>query len=172
MSSIKLCLIVARARNGAIGRDGDLPWRLSDDLKHFKRTTKGCPVIMGRKTWESLPVRPLPGRDNLVLSRDGHYGADEARVYTAIGPAIVSAKALAAVAGCDEIFVTGGEAIYAAALPHADRLYITEVDTEIEGDAFFPDFDEADFTEAAREAVSANDKNDHDFVIRRLDRVG
>ena len=102
MSSIKLCLIVARARNGAIGRDGDLPWRLSDDLKHFKRTTKGCPIIMGRKTWESLPKRPLPGRDNIVLSRDGHYAAIDARVYTDVAAAIAAARSLAKAAGRDD----------------------------------------------------------------------
>ena len=79
-ASVKLCLIVARARNGVIGKDNDLPWHLSDDLKHFKATTKGCPVIMGRKTWESLPRRPLPGRDNIVLSRDGQSAAPGARV--------------------------------------------------------------------------------------------
>ena len=130
MSSVKLCLIVARARNGAIGKDGDLPWRLSDDLAHFKTTTRGCPVIMGRKTWESLPIQPLPGRDNIVLSRDGQYGAPHARVYTRMPAAIAAARALAVAASKSEFFVVGGEAIYAAALPFADRLYITEVDTE------------------------------------------
>ena len=171
MSSIKLCLIVARARNGAIGRDGDLPWRLSDDLKHFKRTTKGCQIIMGRKTWESLPKRPLPGRDNIVLSRDGHYAAADARVYTDVAAAIAAARSLAKASGRDEVFVTGGEAIYAAALPHADRLYITEVETEIDGDAFFPNFDESAFTEASRDSISADEKNDHPFIIRKLDRL-
>ncbi|MEL6857165.1 MAG: dihydrofolate reductase [Pseudomonadota bacterium] len=169
-ASVKLCLIVARARNGVIGRDNDLPWRLSDDLKHFKATTKGCPVIMGRKTWESLPRRPLPGRDNIVLSRDGQYAAPGARVFTSIDTAIETGKALAAVKGKSEIFITGGSAIYAAALPFADRLYITEVDAEIDGDATFPDFDEADFVETQKECVAANEKNEFDFTIRRLDR--
>ncbi|MFN3213003.1 MAG: dihydrofolate reductase [Henriciella sp.] len=169
-TSIKLCLIVARARNGVIGKDNDLPWRLSDDLKHFKATTKGCPVIMGRKTWESLPKRPLPGRDNIVLSRDGQYAAPGARVYTSLDAAIEAGKGLAAIAGKTELFVTGGSAIYAAALPRADRLYITEVDTEIEGDATFPDFNESDFNETSREAVTANEKNQFDFVIRQLER--
>jgi len=167
---VKLCLIVARARNGVIGKDNDLPWRLSDDLKHFKATTKGCPVIMGRKTWESLPRRPLPGRDNIVLSRDGQYSAPGARVYTSIDAAIEAGKGLAVVAGKREVFVTGGSAIYEKALPFADRLYITEVDTEIEGDASFPDFDEAAFDETRREPHSADAKNEFDFVIRQLDR--
>lgn len=169
-ASIKLCLIVARARNGVIGKDNDLPWRLSDDLKHFKATTKGCPVIMGRKTWESLPKRPLPGRDNIVLSRDGQYAAPGARVFTSIDAAIEVGGGLAAIAGKSEIFVTGGSAIYAAALPYADRLYITEVDTEIDGDATFPDFDEALFFETERRQVSADPKNQFDFTMRTLDR--
>ncbi|NQY40514.1 MAG: dihydrofolate reductase [Henriciella sp.] len=169
-ASVKLCLIVARARNGVIGKDNDLPWRLCDDLKHFKATTKGCPVIMGRKTWESLPRRPLPGRDNIVLSRDGQYSAPGARVYTSIDAAIEAGKGLAAVAGKHEIFVTGGSAIYENALPFADRLYITEVDVEMDGDATFPDFDEAAFEEVRREAIAANEKNEYDFTIRQLDR--
>ncbi|MEO0451044.1 MAG: dihydrofolate reductase [Pseudomonadota bacterium] len=169
-TSIKLCLIVARAENGVIGKDNDLPWRLSDDLKHFKATTKGCPVVMGRKTWESLPKRPLPGRDNIVLSRDGQYMAEGARVFTSIEAAIETARSLARMAGMTEVFVTGGSAIYATALPFADRLYITEVATTIEGDAVFPEFDESDFDETSRCEVSANEKNQYDFTIRRLDR--
>lgn len=171
MSSVKLCLIVARARNGAIGKDGDLPWRLSDDLAHFKTTTRGCPVIMGRKTWESLPIQPLPGRDNIVLSRDGQYGAPHARVYTRMPAAIAAARALAVAASKSEFFVVGGEAIYAAALPFADRLYITEVDTEIDGDAFFPDFDRAAFKETDHRKVEASEKNQYRFTIRTLDRL-
>ncbi|MEE2930429.1 MAG: dihydrofolate reductase [Pseudomonadota bacterium] len=167
---IKLCLIVARAQNGVIGKENDLPWRLSDDLIQFKRTTKDCPILMGRKTWESLPRRPLPGRDNIVLSRDGQYAAPEARVFTSIAPAIETARALAHAADKTEIFVTGGSAIYAAALPLADRLYITEVATTLDGDARFPDFDEGRYIETARRDVEANDKNQFDFTIRTLDR--
>ena len=169
-TDIKLCLIVARAQNGVIGKDNDLPWRLSDDLIHFKRTTKGCPILMGRKTWESLPRRPLPGRDNIVMSRDGQYAAHGARVFTSIEPAIETARALAAAVGKSEVFVTGGSAIYAAALPLADRLYITEVATTLDGDARFPDFDEAEFIETERQEVEANDKNEFAFTIRTLDR--
>lgn len=170
-TSVKLCLIVARARNGVIGKDNDLPWRLSDDLKHFKTTTKGCPVIMGRKTWESLPRQPLPGRDNIVLSRDGQYAAPQARVFTALPAAIETARALAVVAEQSEVFVTGGSIIYAAALPLADRLYITEVDTALDGDATFPDFDERQFKETSRRCVAASEKNEFGFTIRILDRL-
>lgn len=168
---VKLCLIVARAKNGVIGKDNDLPWRLSDDLKHFKSVTKGCPVIMGRKTWESLPRRPLPGRDNIVLSRDGQYEARDARVFTSTQAAVETARALARASGKAEIFVTGGSAIYAAALPMADRLYITEVDTSLDGDASFPDFDEAQFQETESRHVPAGEKNQFAFTIRVLDRL-
>ena len=169
-TSIRLCLIVARAQNGVIGKDNDLPWRLSDDLKHFKATTKGCPVIMGRKTWESLPKRPLPGRDNIVLSRDGQYMAEGARVFTSIEAAIETARSLASATEQSSVFVTGGSAIYAAALPFADRLYITEVATTLDGDAMFPEFDEAEYEEIDRRDVQADEKNQHDFTIRTLDR--
>ncbi|MEM7639161.1 MAG: dihydrofolate reductase [Pseudomonadota bacterium] len=170
-TDVKLCLIAARAKNGVIGKDNDLPWRLSDDLKHFKSVTKGCPVIMGRKTWESLPRRPLPGRDNIVLSRDGQYAAPEARVFTATQAAIETARALARATGKSEVFITGGSAIYAATLPVADRLYITEVDTTIEGDATFPDFDESEFRETESRHVPAGEKNQFAFTIRVLDRL-
>lgn len=171
MSSIKLCLIVARARNGVIGKDGELPWRLSEDLRHFKTTTRGCPVIMGRKTWESLPSQPLPGRDNIVLSRDGQYGAAKARVYTGMPSAIAAGRALANAADKSELFVVGGQAIYAAALPFADRLYVTDVETELDGDAFFPEFDCDAFEETARRHVKADEKNQYSFTIRTLDRL-
>lgn len=170
-TDVKLCLIVARAQNGVIGKDNDLPWRLSDDLKHFKATTKGAPVIMGRKTWESLPRRPLPGRDNIVLSRDGQYAAPEARVFTSTPAAIETARALARARGRSEVFVTGGSAVYAATLPIADRLYITEVETVIEGDATFPEFDESQFAETRTCRIQANDKNEFTFTLRTLDRL-
>ncbi|MEO0607243.1 MAG: dihydrofolate reductase [Pseudomonadota bacterium] len=169
--AIKLCLIVARSRNGVIGRDGDLPWRLSDDLAHFKRTTKGCPIIMGRKTWQSLPRRPLPGRDNIVLSRDGTYRADGARVYTEVKTAIAAGKALTQAAQKSECFIVGGEAIYAATLPYADRLYLTDVEIDLEGDALFPAFDEAMFQETSRVPFAQDAKNEHAFRVRVLDRL-
>ncbi|MEM1106620.1 MAG: dihydrofolate reductase [Pseudomonadota bacterium] len=167
----KLCLIVARARNRVIGRNGDLPWRLKDDLALFKRTTLGAPILMGRKTWQSLPKQPLPGRENLILSRDWTLSAPGARVYSAIGPALAVSRAIARRAEIAEVFVIGGEALYAHALPLAERMYITEVDAEPQGDAHFPDFDEGDWREHSREAFPAGDGNDHSFVFRRLDRV-
>lgn len=169
-SSIKLSLIVARAKNGVIGKDGELPWRLADDLAFFKTATNGHPIIMGRKTWESLPRRPLPGRDNVVLTRDWAYQAKGAHVFTALAPAIEAGKALALAADKREVFVIGGETIYTRIIEYADMLYVTEVDTEIEGDAFFPSFDEAAFEEISARDVKADEKNDHDFRIRVLKR--
>ena len=167
---VKLSMIVARARGGVIGVNGDLPWRLSDDLKAFKKVTFGCPLLMGRKTWESLPVKPLPGRENIVLTRDWQYDAIGARVYSSFASALNAAKAIARKGKFEEVFVVGGEAIYAKALPLADRLYITEVDADVEGDAFFPEFEEDQWSEVSRTAYEKNVHNDHDFVIRVLER--
>ena len=168
---IKLSLIVARARGGVIGAKGDLPWRLSDDLKAFKKATFGCPLLMGRKTWESLPFKPLPGRENIVLTSDWEYDAVGARVYSSFAPAMNAAKAIASKAKFDEVFVIGGEMLYKKALPLADRLYITEVDADVDGDAFFPDFDETEWTEVSSTPYSKNEENDFDFVIRVLERI-
>lgn len=169
-SSIKLSLIVARARNGAIGKQGKLPWHLADDLAFFKSATLGHPIIMGRKTWDSLPRQPLPGRDNIILTRDWAFRASGARVYTAIKPAVEAGKALARAQGLREAFIVGGEALYTATIGSADMLYITEVDTEVDGDAFFPKFDEARFEELTTKRVEADEKNDHAFQIRVLKR--
>lgn len=167
---VKLSLIVARARNGVIGRDGGLPWKLSDDLALFKKTTKGKPVIMGRNTWESLPKRPLPDRPNIVLTRDWEYAAEGARVYSNLSAAIQAAKAMAAKQGEDEVLIMGGESLYQRALPMADLLYITEVDAEIEGDVHFPDFDESEFREAGTTRYEQSARNDYAFSFRILER--
>lgn len=171
MPEIKLSLIVARAKGGVIGVSGDLPWRLSDDLKAFKKTTFGCPLIMGRKTWESLPFKPLPGRENIVLTSDWAYEAMGARVYSSFAPAMNAAKAIAAKGKFEEVFVIGGESVYAKALPMADRLYITEVDADVDGDAFFPQFDETMWREVSATSFDKNDENDHAFVVRLLERA-
>ncbi len=166
----KVSLIAARGRNGVIGSNGDLPWRLKADLEAFKTRTLGHPVLMGRKTWESLPVRPLPGRENIVLTQDWTYSAGDARVYSSFAAAVNAAKAIAARQGRGEVFVIGGGEIYARALPMADRIYLTEVDTAPEGDARFPDLDEGDWQEIERQAHGADADNDHAFVIRTLVR--
>jgi len=174
MSLPSIVLVVARARNGVIGRDGDLPWRLRSDLQRFKAITIGKPCIMGRKTWESLPLRPLPGRLNVVLTRDEGWGEDGqakgALVCRTLDEAIEIARETAEDDGMDEVCVIGGAGLFEAALPRAKRLYITEVDAEVEGDVRFPAFDEAEWTETASEAHPAGEKDDHAFVFRVLER--
>lgn len=128
-----LSLIVAYARNRVIGHRNQLPWRLPPDLAHFKRTTVGQPIIMGRHTWESLP-KALPGRLNIVVSRNAAYAAPGATVVTSLDAALQACAA----AGYDHAFVIGGEQLYRLALPLAARVIATEIDTEVEGDAWFP----------------------------------
>jgi dihydrofolate reductase len=161
---------VARARNGVIGRDNTLPWRLKSDLQIFKRVTMAKPVIMGRRTWDSLPLKPLPGRLNVVLSRDGSFKPKNAVVCEQFIEAVEIAREQAEEDGADEVCVIGGVALFNLALPKARRMYLTEVDAEPEGDVFFPPFDETDWTEVSREAHPAGDSDDHAFVFRVLER--
>ena len=165
-----IALVVARARNGVIGRDGDLPWRLRSDLQRFKAVTIGKPCIMGRRTWESLPLKPLPGRLNLVLSKDESFTAKGALVCTTLDEAVEIARETAEEDGADEICVIGGTALFAMALPRAKRLYLTEVEAEPEGDAVFPAFDETRWLEVSSEPHAAGDRDDHAFVFRVLER--
>ncbi len=153
-----LVLIAAVARNRVIGREGALPWHLPADMAHFRAATAGCPVIMGRKTWESLPprFRPLPGRRNIVVTRQPDWQADGAAVANDLAAAIALAGA------APRVFVIGGAELYAAALPIADELLLTEIDADVDGDAQFPDFDRAAFAEVQRQrpppaAVAAPD---------------
>ena len=143
-----LSLIAAVARNRAIGKDNQLLWHLPEDMKHFRETTRGKPVVMGRKTWESLPekFRPLPGRQNIVVSRDPAYKAHGADLAGSLE------GALALAGGAEEVFVIGGEQLYRAALPFADRLYLTEVELEPAADAFFPELNPAVWQEVERRA--------------------
>jgi dihydrofolate reductase len=161
---------VARAKNGVIGRDGDLPWRLKSDLKLFKATTLGKPVIMGRKTWDSLPRRPLPGRTNIVLSRDGSFEPEGAIACERFEEAVGIAREQAEEDGAEEICVIGGAALFALALPKAKRIYLTEVEATVAGDVLFPPFDEAGWREVRREAHSAGEGDDYPFVFRVLER--
>jgi dihydrofolate reductase len=172
MSTIvpRICLIAARGRNNVIGVSGDLPWRLSSDLKLFKALTRGKPVVMGRKTWESLPLKPLPGRLNIVVTGQAGYHAQGAQVVGDFGEAFDAAFMQANTDRVDEVFVIGGAAVYAATLPLADRLYLSEVDAAPDGHVFFPEFDEADWSEIGREAYPAGPSDDHDFVFRGLER--
>jgi len=135
--------VLARADNGVIGKDGGLPWRLPDDMRRFKQLTLGKPVVMGRKTWESLPRKPLPGRENIVVTRDAGFRAE--------GVVVVHALADALARQADEICIIGGAQIYAQALPYATRIHLTEVHGEVEGDTRMPGFDPAEWRETARE---------------------
>lgn len=170
MSLPSLVLVVARGANGVIGRDGDLPWRLRSDLQRFKAITVGKPCIMGRRTWESLPLKPLPGRLNLVLSRDESFTARGAVVCTTLDEAIEIARETAEEDGVDEICVIGGVALFEKALPRARRLYLTEVEAAPDGDVMFPAFDETGWIELSSDAHPAGEKDDHGFVFRVLER--
>jgi dihydrofolate reductase len=165
---------VARARNGVIGANGDIPWRLKSDMALFKATTLGKPVIMGRKTWESLPRRPLPGRMNIVITRDGSYSemgmSRGALICERFDEAVQIAREQAEEDEVDEVCVIGGAALFELALPKARRMYLTEVDAEVEGDVFFPPFDEAPWREVRREAYPAGEGDEYDFVFRVLER--
>jgi len=166
MTAPRISLIVARAKNGVIGAGGAIPWRLSSDMQHFKRATMGKPILMGRKTWDSFPKRPLPGRANLVLTRDASFRPQGAWAYADLEALLAAGAAMAA----DEVCVIGGGQLYDATLPRADRLLLTELDLEPQGDAFFR-FDETAWRETAREAHAAGPKDDASFVIRTLERV-
>jgi len=144
MTMPRITLIVARARNGVIGRDGKLPWRLPEDLAFFKRTTMGQPIVMGRRTWESIG-RPLPGRRNIVVSRRAGFLADGVETAPSLD------EALRLCADSEEVFVIGGAQLYAEALPRAGRLIVTEIDADFEGDTHWPAPEPAHWREAARE---------------------
>ena len=169
MTNPKLTLVVAVAKNGVIGRDGALPWRLSSDMKRFKAATMGKPVLMGRKTWDSLPKKPLPGRQNLILTRDADFKADGAWVYTDLAVMLAAARAMAEAAGAEEACVIGGAQLYNAVLPQANRIVLTEVNLEPEGDAHL-DLDLSQWREVSRENVAAGPNDDADFIVRVLER--
>ena len=165
----KLSLIVAKSRNGVIGVDGDLPWKLSSDLKFFKRTTMGKPVLMGRVTWESLPF-PLPGRPNLVLTRDTSYKAPKAEIFHDLHDMIGRGYELAGQANVDEIMLIGGAKLYASLMRFCDRMYITEVDAMIEGDAHFPAIRADHWYLTDETAFSQQDGDDYPFTVKVYDR--
>lgn len=169
--SPKLTLVVAVAKNGVIGRDGALPWRLSSDMARFKAATMGKPVLMGRKTWDSLHLRPLPGRQNLVLTRDAAFKPVGAWVYTKLDAFLAAGRAMAEASAAEEVCVIGGSLIYAETLPLADRIRLTEVGLEPEGDAYFPALDPVAWTEVSREEVARGEKDDAAFIVRLLERA-
>lgn len=166
---MKLAMMWAMSRNRTIGRKNGLPWHLPEDLKYFKRVTMGKPIIMGRKTWESIG-RPLPGRCNIVITRDRAYRAEGIKVVGSLEEAISLAESVALIDGAEEAVVIGGAQIYALALPLAQRLYMTQVHAEVEGDAFFPQFDLTQWDELGRDDFSASGPNPYDYSFVVLDR--
>lgn len=167
---VTVALIVAVAENGVIGRNGELPWKLSGDLRYFKSVTMGKPIIMGRKTFESIG-RPLPGRPNLVVSRNADYSADGVEVFGGLDAAVAYAQTLTHGLDVDDVMVIGGAGLYGAALAIAGRIYLTEVHAEVAGDVVFPAYERAEWAEMSRERQSAGEKDefDHSFVV--LERV-
>lgn len=160
MSLPLIQLVVAYSDNRVIGKDNTLPWRLPSDLAHFKRVTLGQPIIMGRKTWESLG-RPLPGRPNLVVSRNKDFVAKGAQVFTSLDAALQACE------GVDRVCVIGGEQLFRLALPLAHEIVATEVHADIDGDTWFPPLDAAQWTEAQRQPQPAENSLTFDFVTYR-----
>ena len=160
--SIRLSLMVAKASNRVIGRNNKLPWYLPNDLKYFKQVTFGKPVIMGGQTWDSLG-KPLPGRTNIVITRQTDFQAEGAKVVATLDEAVTLAENVAFIEGQDEAVVMGGAEIYALALPQADRLYLTEVHAEVDGDTWFPEYDTSEWKEIGREDFSAEGPNPYDY---------
>jgi dihydrofolate reductase len=160
---VQISLIAAASANGIIGADGTLPWHLPDDFRWFKARTLGKPVVMGRRTWESLDG-PLPGRRNIVISRRGNYLAPGAEVVNSPEAAIKVAR------GADELMVIGGGEIFRQFLPWTDRIYLTRVDAEINGDVTFPAMHPTEWTLVAREAHAADERHAYPFEFRVYER--
>ncbi|WP_430460850.1 dihydrofolate reductase [Thalassolituus sp. LLYu03] len=171
---MKLSLIVALARNHTIGIDNKLPWYLPNDLKYFKQVTMGKTIIMGRKTYESIG-KPLPGRTNIVITRQGDYlppnANDSVKVVSSLEAAQALAANLALINGQDEALIIGGAEIYTQALALVERMYLTEVHAEVEGDAFFPEFDRGQWQAVAREDFAAEGGNPYDYSFVVYERV-
>lgn len=162
---MRVSMVVAASTNSVIGRGGELPWHISEDLKHFKSVTMGHPIIMGRLTWESIG-RPLPGRQNIVISTRADFQAEGCTVVSS------PAEALRAAGDADEVMVIGGGQIYELFMPVAERIYMTRVDAEIDGDTFFPVLDPDEWRVVASESYSAGEGREYGFSFQTLERVG
>lgn len=163
---LPIVMVAAMARNGVIGVDNGLPWHMRSDLKHFRAATWGKPMIMGRKTYQSIG-RPLPGRETVVVTRDPAFAAEGVHVVDGLDAAFALAAMLARTSGAEEIIVAGGGTIYAEAMKRADRLVITEIQLEAEGDAVFPPIDPLQWLQASRTAYPRGEKDDaaYDVVV-------
>jgi dihydrofolate reductase len=166
---MKISMIAAMSKNRVIGRDNDLPWHLPDDFKFFKETTRGHHVLMGRKNFESLPhkFRPLPDRVNMILTRNEVLKIPGTLIFNSISEAIEHASGN----NERELFIIGGGEIYQMALPFADKIYLTEIDAEIEGDTFFPDFEAAEWKETSRNHHNKDDRHNYSFDFVVYERV-
>jgi len=170
MTTPKISLIAAVGENGVIGKGSEMPWRIKSEMQYFKRTTQGHPVVMGRKSFESLG-KPLPGRANIIISRNPDYRIDGCVTVTSLDEGLAAARDIAARDGIDEIFIGGGSEIYRQTLPAADRLYLTEVHLAPEGDIRFPAFDRTEWREVKREFHAAKEGESADYTITVLERV-
>ncbi|MDG0995563.1 MAG: dihydrofolate reductase [Gammaproteobacteria bacterium] len=150
-----IAMIVAIAKGGVIGADNDIPWYCPADLQYFKRTTMGAPVVMGRKTYESLKIQPLPGRRNIIISRNVDYQAAGCEIFTSIEAAI---EQLAAV---DKVFIIGGAELYKQMLTQAEELYVTQVELQVAGDRYFPEIAAEEWQLQSETAFAADEKNPH-----------
>ncbi|GAB6070747.1 type 3 dihydrofolate reductase [Thiomicrorhabdus hydrogeniphila] len=162
---MKIAMIAAMANNRVIGLDNDMPWHLPDDLKFFKSVTTGKPVIMGRKTFESIGSRPLPNRPNFVISRQAGFNAPGASVFSSVD------DALAELSNAEEVIIMGGGQLYKEMLVKADTLYLTQIEANIDGDTFFPDWTQMQWKEVAREHHDADERHQYAFDFVTLQRV-
>ncbi|MEZ6028450.1 MAG: dihydrofolate reductase [Hyphomonadaceae bacterium] len=163
-------IVAATGRRGELGLNNQLLFRLKTDMANFRRITAATPLLMGRKTWDSFPRRPLPGRPNIVATRNLQFMAPGAHVYSSLPPALAAGRAMAVRLGASEVAVVGGADIYAAALPLATHMTLTEVDAEREADVFFPVFDRSAWREVSAVPVEADADNEYPFVIREYER--
>lgn len=166
---MRTALIFAMAENRVIGRNNKLPWYLPNDLKYFKQVTMGKPVIMGRKTYESIG-KPLPGRMNLVITRDATWQAEGVSTCASLEQALQKATGAAEITGVEELMVIGGAEIYRLALPVASRIYLTQVHAKVDGDAFMDEIDWSGWKEVAREDFPAKEPNIYDYSFIVYDR--
>lgn len=167
---MEISLIWAMTTNRVIGRDNDLPWHLPREMRHFMTTTRGHPVIMGRRTFESMD-RPLPRRTNIVVTRQQDYRAEGATVVPDLDTALAVARQQCRADGVDETFVIGGAELYRAAWPVATRLYVTEIEAELEGDTYFPELDFSPWRQVRQEHFPADAAHAYPFTIRVFERA-
>ena len=161
---MKISLIAAMANNRVIGLNNKMPWHLPADLQHFKKITMGKPIIMGRKTFESIG-RPLPGRRNIIITRNQRYTQDSCEIFHTIDDALYALQTE------DEVIIIGGAQLYEEFLPKADRLYLTLIELETEGDALFPEWNESEFSLLEQESHQATEQNHHPHQFLTLDRI-